>query len=362
MGISQNERGVPPGIRLHARGAALPRPFLRQAACGLAKIRQPLYNGGTVYSARFAEGRANALIILVKDMHIAQKFRRRQLLPALICFLLAAPVPLKAEVSSGLQEQSPGADAGSGIAAPGTQPGLDGMQPLPGPGATGPVQAAAAQKMRVLVVANREATIAGRLYGTISQIHVRESERFKAGQTLVSFDCRELAAEKAVAQAELRLHSTTNKANAELYAEKVIGSLEKDLSQAKVAEANAKIKAVNAKMANCSITAPFDGQVVELKAKAHETLQPGMPIMLIQNSHDLEAHVHVPSAWMVWLKPGARFRAHIEESGTAYEARVTALGARVDPVSRTVKIYAEIPGDHPELLPGMSGYAEFDRQ
>lgn len=195
-------------------------------------------------------------------MHIAQKFRRRQLLPALICFLLAAPVPLKAEMSAGLQEQSPGADAGSGITAPGTQPGLDGMQPLPGPGATGPVQAAA-QKMRVLVVANREATIAGRLYGTISQIHVRESERFKAGQTLVSFDCRELAAEKAVAQAELRLHSTTNKANAELYAEKVIGSLEKDLSQAKVAEANAKIKAVNAKMANCSITAPFDGQVVE---------------------------------------------------------------------------------------------------
>ena len=75
----------------------------------------------------------------------------------------------------------------------------------------------------MLVVTNREATITGRLYGTISQIHVRESERFKAGQTLVSFDCRELAAEKAVAQAELRLHSTTNKANAELYAEKVIG-------------------------------------------------------------------------------------------------------------------------------------------
>lgn len=198
MGISQNGRGVLPTSACTHGGAALPRPFLRQAACGLAKIRLPLYNGGTVYSARFAEGRANALIILVKDMHIAQKFRRRQLLPALICFLLAAPVPLKAEVSAGLQEQSPGADAGSGIAAPGTQPGLDGMQPLPGPGATGPVQAAA-QKMRVLVVANREATIAGRLYGTISQIHVRESERFKAGQTLVSFDCRELAAEKAVA-------------------------------------------------------------------------------------------------------------------------------------------------------------------
>lgn len=220
----------------------------------------------------------------------------------------------------------------------------------------------AGQKMRVLIVADKEATIAGRFYGTISKIHVRESERFKKGQTLVSFDCRELAAERAVAQAELRLHSTSNKANAELYAEKVIGSLEKDLSQAKVGEANAKIKAVSAKMANCSIAAPFDGQVVELKAKAHETLQPGAPIMLIQNSRDLEAHVHVPSTWMAWLKPGATFQTKIEETGLSYQAKVISVGARVDPVSRTVKIYAKIPGDHPELLPGMSGYAEFQQQ
>ena len=221
---------------------------------------------------------------------------------------------------------------------------------------------AAAQKMRVLIVANKEATIAGRFYGTISKIHVKESERFKAGQKLVSFDCRELAAERAVAQAELRSHSTTNKANAELYAEKVIGSLEKNLSQAKVAEADAKIKAVSAKMANCSISAPFDGQVVELQAKAHETLQPGSPIMLIQNSRDLEAHVHVPSAWMTWLKPGATFQTKIEETGASYQAEVVSLGARVDPVSRTIKVYAKIPGDHPELLPGMSGYAEFNQQ
>ena len=232
----------------------------------------------------------------------------------------------------------------------------------PAPAGFGQGAAQAGQKMRVLIVANKEATIAGRFYGTISKIHVRESERFKAGQPLVSFDCRELAAERAVAQAELRLHNTTNKANAELYAEKVIGSLEKNLSQAKVGEADAKIKAVSAKMANCSIAAPFDGQVVELKAKSHETLQPGAPIMLIQNSRDLEAHVHVPSTWLAWLKPGATFQTQIEETGASYQAEVTSVGARVDPVSRTVKIYAKIPGDHPELLPGMSGYAEFKQQ
>ena len=215
------------------------------------------------------------------------------------------------------------------------------------------------ERMRILLVANQEATIASRLYGTIKEIQVRESESFKKGQALVTFDCRELAAERGVAQAELKLHNTTNQANTELYKEQVIGDLEKKLSQVKVEEAGAKIKAVSAKMENCSIMAPFDGQVVELLAKAHETLQPGAPIMLIQNSRDLDAHVHVPSKWMEWLKPGSTFTAFIEETGKSYEAKVTAVGARVDPVSRTVKIYAKLPGDHPELLPGMSGYAEF---
>lgn len=277
--------------------------------------------------------------------------------------LLFSPVALRSAVAG--EVQTPDQKGRNALAESFGVRGADAAETNPGqtnrneaPGQT----SSAGQKMRVLLVAPQEATIAGRLHGTISKIHVRESERFKAGQVLVSFDCKDLAAERAVAQAELRLHSTTNKANAELYAEKVIGTLEKNLSQAKVAEADARIKAVNAKMANCTITAPFDGQVVELQAKAHETLQPGSPIMLIQNSSDLEAHVHVPSAWMTWIKAGTTFQAHIEETGTSYEARVSSVGARVDPVSRTVKIYAVIPGEHPELLPGMSGYAEFNRQ
>lgn len=282
------------------------------------------------------------------------------LILALVLFF--SPAALR---STEAGEQTPGQKGRNALAESFGVRGADAAETNPGqtnrneaPGQT----SSAGQKMRVLLVAPQEATIAGRLHGTISKIHVRESERFKAGQVLVSFDCKELAAERSVAQAELRLHSTTNKANAELYAEKVIGTLEKNLSQAKVAEADAKIRAVNAKMANCTITAPFDGQVVELQAKAHETLQPGSPIMLIQNSSDLEAHVHVPSTWMTWIKAGTTFQAHIEETGASYEARVSSVGARVDPVSRTVKIYAVIPGEHPELLPGMSGYAEFNRQ
>jgi hypothetical protein len=45
----------------------------------------------------------------------------------------------------------------------------------------------------------------------------------------------------------------------------------------------------------------------------------------------------------------------IDETGKTYPAKVTRLGAKVDPVSQSVKVVAAIDGSFPELIAGMSG-------
>lgn len=214
--------------------------------------------------------------------------------------------------------------------------------------------------VRILLVAAEEAVLSARFFGTITRIGVEEGETFTRGAKLVSFDCNELAADRAVARATLKLHTTTSEANEELHVRQVVGDLENDLAKIRVEEAVARTKAYSTRMRNCSLVAPFDGQVVRLDANEHESLQPGTPIMLIQNPKLINAELHVPSRWLQWLKSGTSFRAHIEETGKSYQAVVDHIGVRVDPVSRTIKIYASLPGSHRELLPGMSGYAEFE--
>ncbi|PID77512.1 MAG: efflux transporter periplasmic adaptor subunit [Deltaproteobacteria bacterium] len=214
--------------------------------------------------------------------------------------------------------------------------------------------------VRILLAARNEAVISSRFFGTIAKIHVMEGKSFRQGQPLVEFDCRELAAESKVILKELEMHEATRKANAELYAKKMVGELENQLSRIKAGEARAKRKTFAVKMENCTIPAPFSGQVVELKAHEHESLQPGTPIMLIQDPASLEVQLHVPSRWLSWLKPGTVFRADIEETGSSCEVKVDRLGVRVDPVSRTVKIYGSFLSPQPDLLPGMSGYARFE--
>jgi hypothetical protein len=55
------------------------------------------------------------------------------------------------------------------------------------------------------------------------------------------------------------------------------------------------------------------------------------------------------------LRIGGAFRVQIDETRKAYPARFIRLGARVDPVSQSIKVVAAINGKYPELMAGMSG-------
>jgi len=69
----------------------------------------------------------------------------------------------------------------------------------------------------------------------------------------------------------------------------------------------------------------------------------------------------VPSAWLVWLKPGQRFDLRVDETGATLPGEVVLPGAKVDPASQSVKVTAKLTGDGvpPGMVAGMSGTAVF---
>jgi multidrug efflux pump subunit AcrA (membrane-fusion protein) len=59
------------------------------------------------------------------------------------------------------------------------------------------------------------------------------------------------------------------------------------------------------------------------------------------------------------LVPGKHFRVTLDEVAKTYQAEITRVGGKVDPVSQTIKVYGRITDKADELLPGMSGAIEF---
>jgi multidrug resistance efflux pump len=150
----------------------------------------------------------------------------------------------------------------------------------------------------------------------------------------------------------------TWKANKRLAELNSIGKVELDVSEAEMMKNRAEVMSGTVAMSKCAVVAPFAGRVAEQKAREQQFVQPGQPLLDIIDDGALELEFIVPSKWLTWLRPGHVFQVTIDEVGKTYPARVQRIGARVDPVSQSIKIVAAISGTFPELIAGMSGRVE----
>jgi membrane fusion protein (multidrug efflux system) len=215
--------------------------------------------------------------------------------------------------------------------------------------------AMARQDIRAQLMPRRYTTIAAEIGAKISSIPVSEGGVFRAGQVLVQFDCLLQRAQLEKAEAELDGADQTFKSNQRLEQLNSVGQLELDLSKSAANKARAELGANKAVLAKCQVPAPFAGRVAEQKVREQQYVQPGQALLDILDDSVLELEFLVPSAWLRWLKVGGSFEVQIDETRKNYPARFTRIGARVDPVSQSVKVAAAIHGKFPELMAGMSG-------
>lgn len=211
------------------------------------------------------------------------------------------------------------------------------------------------QEIRAQLLPRRYTTIAAEIGAKVSRLPVPEGGAFKAGQLLVSFDCSIQNAQLQKAHAELAAADQTFKANTQLAKLNSVGQLDLDLSRAAVIKARAEVSANGAVVSKCSIAAPFAGRIAEQKLREQQYAQPGQPLLDIIDDSVLELEFLVPSHWLGWLRIGGAFQVYIDETRKAYPAKFIRIGARVDPVSQSVKVAAAIDGKFPELIAGMSG-------
>jgi RND family efflux transporter MFP subunit len=219
---------------------------------------------------------------------------------------------------------------------------------------------ALATAVRGIVQPRREATIASRMTAVITDMPFREGQSFRAGALLARFDCSQTRAELNAARAAAAAYRSTYQQNAELDEYEAIGRNEVEVSRANLNRAEAEVQAINARLTDCAVYAPFAGTVVERIANVREVAASGQPLMRIQTGRDVELELIVPSQWLTWLGPGAAFQFRIDETGNTIRGEVTRLGASVDPVSRTIRVTARVTQSEGLILPGMSGSARFD--
>lgn len=214
-------------------------------------------------------------------------------------------------------------------------------------------------RIRTQLVSLHDVMISSEVEGKIAQLPLKEGDAFKRGQLLVGFDCDLYAAQlrkvEAAADAATKVYAVDQKLSA-LHS---VGAVDVEEAAAKAKEANAEAAYVRLTVSRCQVMAPFSGRISKRVVAQYEYVQAGRPLLQIVDTGDLELKLIVPSRWLTWLRVGSALQVHIDDLNADYEANVVRIGASVDPVSQTLEVSARIRGHHAELLPGMSGWAQF---
>lgn len=211
------------------------------------------------------------------------------------------------------------------------------------------------REIRAQLAPRRYTTVAAEIGAKITRLPVVEGSAFRQGQVLVQFDCSLQQAQLARAQAALMAADTNWRGNQKLAELNSVGTVELEMSKAETLKAQAEVAANRALLGKCQVAAPYAGRVAEQKVREQQYVQPGQALLEILDDSTLELEFIVPSRWLVWLRNGSTFQVSIDETGKTYPAKVQRIGARVDPVTQSIKLNAVIDGRFAELMAGMSG-------
>lgn len=126
-------------------------------------------------------------------------------------------------------------------------------------------------------------------------------------------------------------------------------------AQGQLLQAKAALEALDAKLRDAQLQAPFDGIVVKKMAEVGDTVQPGMPLLQFAHTEYLRIRAEVPVRLVAGLEKGMLVPARLDAGGVEVKARVAQIYPMADQTRHTVTVKFDLPKGVPGG-PGM--YAE----
>jgi len=201
---------------------------------------------------------------------------------------------------------------------------------------------------------NESVTITANVAEIIESILFESGQRVEKGAILARLESAE---EQAVLQ-EARY--TVNEADSQLERIKAVakrGDASQSLLDEKQREyyvAQARLAAIESRLANRVVRAPFSGKVGLRNVSPGAFVAPGDVITTLVDDSRMKLDFNVPSLFLASLHPGVPIRARARALGNLYfDGVVESVDNRVDPISRSVTVRAVLDNSEGNLKAGL---------
>jgi membrane fusion protein (multidrug efflux system) len=203
-------------------------------------------------------------------------------------------------------------------------------------------------------IANESVEITSKVSNTVTAIRFAEGQRVRRGTVLVELDSAQVAAELAEAQASLAEARNQHARGQDLSVQQALSGAELDQLEAALKMAQARVAAAQARLNDTVIRAPFDGRTGFRRVSVGGLVAPGTVITTLDDTSLIKLEFTVPQTYLYALSEGLPVQAMSSGlPGRTFEGRVATLGSRIDPVTRSIGVRAELPNPDGQLKPGM---------
>jgi membrane fusion protein (multidrug efflux system) len=202
--------------------------------------------------------------------------------------------------------------------------------------------------------ARESVTVTASVSQTIASVDFDSGQFAKKGQPLVTLVLSAQNANVAAAEASLRNAEQLYARNSTLAAQKLIAGADLATQKAALEAARAQVAAQRATVADRVIRAPFDGVLGLRLVSAGSLVTPGTAITTLDDVSLMKVDATFPESALPLLKAGQNVSVRSDAwPGENFDGKIAAIDARIDPMSRSIAIRAEIPNPDGKLRPGM---------
>ena len=202
--------------------------------------------------------------------------------------------------------------------------------------------------------ANEQVLITSKYSDLVDEISFKDGATVKKGDILVRLNSREEAAK--VKELEANLAESVAQLNRfqDLYTKKATSKSIVDQQEAKAKSISAQLLRAKIKLEDFTIKAPFSGMLGFREISLGALINVGGVITSLDDLSIIKVDFSVPERYLTTVSVGQR----IEATNTAYHAetfvgKITSVDSRIDSVTRTLKVRAEIPNADNKLRAGM---------
>jgi membrane fusion protein (multidrug efflux system) len=211
--------------------------------------------------------------------------------------------------------------------------------------------------------AKESVDLMARVTQTVSEIHFDDGEDVEEGQLLIALNDREQRAR--VQELKFRLAENTRQLERlrDLAAENAASRSMIDEQEVRVEQTSAELEVAETRLEEMTIHAPFSGRLGIRRVSRGSLVRPGDVITTLDNISPIYIDFSIPEVYLPTLVAGQR----VVGISTAYPGRefngeIVSLASRVDPITRSIQVRAQLPNENRELRPGMLMNVRLERE